>query len=241
MLEQIATGWDGVQVWTCDLDDPRALPHDDESMLDADEWQRADRLRSERQRQWFIRRRALRRFLLGEFLGTSPQSLCFTETDFGKPQLAQFSPARCEFSTSHAENVFAMAMAPEMEIGVDVEVLRPEWNLDSVAAMYLDRPQLRQLESFSRLEQPKQFLRFWSLREAFAKASGDGIAQSSDGQISTAQVWDCIFSAHLPLPDWNWIQSWHRIGNRDAVISVVQKTSAVSPMPSANRSDHRAI
>src|SRR5450631_1793033 len=142
MLEPIFIGLHGVQLWLCDLDNSQVLTHCDESVLDPGEMQRAGRLRSERQRQLFIRRRALRRFLLGRFLGTSPQALCFDETIFGKPQLSQSSPSRCEFSTSHSESVFAMAIAQEAEIGVDVEVLRPEWNLESVAAMYLNRRQI---------------------------------------------------------------------------------------------------
>jgi len=237
MLEQIQTGWPGVQAWCCDLDDPRALSACEESVLDADELRRAERLRAERPRQRFIRRRTLRRFLLGQFLETSPATLCFAETGSGKPHLSEFSPERCGFSTSHSENVFVMAMAAEMEIGVDVEVLRPEWNLESVAAMYLDRRQITQLESFPRQEQQRQFLRFWSLREAFAKASGSGIAQSSAGQMSAASVWNCIFCAGSPRPEWNWIQQWHRIGKHDAIISVchtrpdMQEYAAAQHMP----------
>ena len=222
MLEPIPINLDGVQLWAGDLDDPRVLSNCDESVLDAAELSRADRLRSERQRQLFRRRRALRRFLLGQFLGTSPRTICFAESELGKPQLAETSPARCQFSTSHAENVFVMAMATATAIGVDVEVLRPDWDLAPIAAMYLAPPQLRQLENLPRQEQPRQFLRFWSLREALAKASGEGIAQPRAGQISAAQVWACLDHADSPLPDWNWTQSWHHLGGHDAVISVVQ-------------------
>jgi 4'-phosphopantetheinyl transferase len=209
-----------LQLWCCDLDDPRVLPYCDESVLAADELRRAGSFRIERQRQLFIRRRALRRFLLGRFLGISPQSLCFVETSLGKPQLPPSSPAHCEFSTSHSENVFAMAIAAEDEIGVDVEVLRPDWNLEPVAAMYLGRRRIAQLETFPTSERQKQILRFWSLREAFAKATGHGIAQPHDGEIPATRIWDCIFGADSQLPGWNWIQQWHRIGGHDAVISI---------------------
>jgi len=212
-----------VQVWCCDLDDPCALPYCDESILASEELQRAGSFRLERHRQLFIRRRALRRFLLGRFLGVSPRSLCLVETSLGKPQLAQSSPARCEFSTSHSGNIFAMAMAPEAEIGVDVEALRLDWNLEPVAAMCLERQRVAQLETFPALDRQKQILRFWSLREAFAKASGHGIARPHDGEMPAARVWDCISGADTPLPGWNWIQQWHRIGNHDAVISIVRK------------------
>jgi 4'-phosphopantetheinyl transferase len=211
-----------VQAWCCDLDNPRVLPYCDESVLAADELQRAGLFRLERQRQLFVRRRALRRFLLGQFLEVSPQSLCLVETSLGKPQLSPSSPARCEFSTSHSENFFAMAITPEDEIGVDVEVLRPDWNLEPVTAMYLDRRQVAQLETFPASDRQKQMLCFWSLREAFAKASGHGIAQQHDEEMPAARVWDCISGANSPLPGWNWIQQWHRFGKQDAVISIAR-------------------
>lgn len=226
MLEPITTGWHGAQLWCCNLDNPQVLSNCDESFLDSDELQRAQRLHSPRQRQLLIRRRALRRFLLGQFLETPPQEICFAENDYGKPRLSSPALARCEFSTSHSENVFAMAIAEESEIGVDVEVLQPDWDLKSVATMYLEQEQLRQLEKLPQLEQQKQFLRFWSLREAFAKASGDGIVQLPDGQISAEQVWDCAGDADLRLPDWNWSQHQLRIGGQEAVISLAQQNAA---------------
>jgi len=220
-LPKAATPW--LQAWCCDLDDPRVLPYCDESVLAADELRRAGCFRLERHRQLFIHRRALRRFLLGRFLGVSPQSLCLVETGPGKPQLSPSSPARCEFSASHSENVFAMAIAPEDEIGVDVEILRPDWDLEPVAAMNLDRRRLTQLETFPASDRQKQILRFWSLREAFAKASGHGITGPHDGEMPAARVWDCIFGADTPLPGWNWVQQWHLIGNHDVVISIARK------------------
>ena len=52
-----------------------------------------------------------------------------------------------EATLAFVPKIFAMAIAPEGEIGVDVEVLRPDWNLEPVAAMYLDWPQTAQLET----------------------------------------------------------------------------------------------
>lgn len=222
--DQAPTPGQLAQLWHCDLDDPRALPFCDESVLAADELERASNFQLERHRQLFIRRRALRRFLLGRFLGVPPKSLCFVETSLGKPQLATPSPAQCDFSTSNSENVFAMAIAPEGKIGVDVEVLCPDLNLEPVAAMYLDWQQAAQLETLTETDRQRQILQFWSLREALAKASGHGIARQHDGEMPAASIWDCISGADKPLPGWNWIQQWHRIGYQDAVISIARKT-----------------
>jgi len=230
----------GLQLWCCDLDDPRVLRYCDESVLAADELRRAGSFRLERERQLFVRRRALRRYLLGQFLGAAPQSLCLVETSSGKPRLSPTSPARCEFSTSHSENVFAMAITPEGEVGVDVEVLRPDWNLEPVAAMYLDRRHIAQLENLSMLDRQMRILQFWSLREAFAKASGHGIVRPNDGEMPAARVWDCISIAETQLPGWEWIQQWHRIGGHDTVISIARKTRPFAS-PYRNGENRRAM
>ena len=211
------------QLWHCDLDDPRVLHYCDESVLATDELERAASFKLERHRQFFIRRRALRRFLLGRFLGVPPKSLCFVETSLGKPQLAPPSPERCDFSSSNSENVFAMAIASGWKIGVDVEVLRPDLNLEPVAAMYLDWQQSAQMETLPAADRQRQILRFWSLREALAKASGHGIARHHDEEMPAASMWDCISGADKPLPGWNWLQQWHRIGDHDVVISIARK------------------
>ena len=117
-----------------------------------------------------------------------------------------------------------MAIAFGWKIGVDVEVLRPDLNLEPVAAMYLDWQQSAQMETLPESDRQRQILRFWSLREAFAKASGHGIARHHDEEMPTAQIWDCIAGADKPLPGWNWLQQWHRIGDHDVVISIARKT-----------------
>jgi 4'-phosphopantetheinyl transferase len=214
-----------VHVWCCDLDDPGLDPFCDDSALSDYEWQRAERLLGDNQRRFFVRRRALRRFLLGKFLDIPPASLRFVEADSGKPRLAEIQATRCEFSMSHSENVFVMAVSETGDVGVDVEVVRPEWGWESVAAMYLDGTRLTQLKSFPEQDQQKQFLRFWSLHEAFAKAGGWGLARNSGNTLSPGGILDLIFESEnfppaLPLTNWTWSQRACRVGGNTAIVSI---------------------
>ncbi len=212
-------------VWCCDLDDPGIDPFCDDSTLSDSEWQRAERLRGDGQRRLFVRRRALRRFLLGKFLNIPPASLCFVESDSGKPTVPEIQATRCEFSTSHSENVFVMAISETGDVGVDVEVVTPAWGWEPVAGMYLDGDQLTRLKRFPEPDQQNQFLRFWSLHEAFAKAGGWGLARSSDNVPSPGSVLDLIFESQnfplaLPLADWTWSQRTCRVGGNTAIVSI---------------------
>jgi 4'-phosphopantetheinyl transferase len=239
MLEQITTDsltWHyspaetversgAVHVWCCDLDDPKLDSFCDDSALSDCEWQRAERLNGDNQRRVFVRRRALRRFLLGKFLDIPPASLCLIVADSGKPRLAEIQATRCEFNTSHSENVFVMAISETGAVGVDVEVVRPEWDWESVAAMYLYRIRLTQLKSFPERDQQKQFLRFWSLHEAFAKAGGCGLTHNSGNTLSPGSVLDLIFESEnfppaLPLTNWTWSQRASRVGGNTAIVSI---------------------
>ena len=243
MLEQMATdslAWHytpaetikkngGVHIWCFDLDDPGLDLFCDDSVLSDCECQRAERLQGDRQRELFVRRRALRRFLLGQFLEIPPASLLFIETDSGKPRLAEIHATRCEFNTSHSENIFVMAISETGHVGVDVEVVRPEWDWESVAAMYLDGHRLAQIKSFLQLDQQKQFLRFWSLHEAFAKASGCGLTHKSHNAPLPGSVWDLIFESEnllpafplAPLTNRTWSQRTFRAGGNPAIVSIV--------------------
>jgi 4'-phosphopantetheinyl transferase len=213
-----------IHVWCCDLNDPGLDPFYDDSALSDHEWHRAKRLHGDWQRRLFVRRRALGRFLLGQFLAVPPASLCFIETDSGKPSMAEIRGTCCEFSTSNSENVFVLAISETGDVGVDVEVIRPEWDWESVAAMYLDEHRIEQLKGFPERVQQKQFLRFWTLHEAFAKADGRGLTHKSDNNLSPSKVWDLIFEAKNFLSafsriNWTWSQQVCRVGGNTAIVS----------------------
>lgn len=216
-----------VHVWCCDLDDPNWKLCCDDSVLSPKEWQHAQRLCSKLLQRLFIQRRTLRRLLIGQFLGVKPQSLRFVETGFGKPLLVEAGVNRCEFSTSHSDSIFMMAISNKVAaVGVDVEVSHPESDWEPVAAMYMDPRRHEQFKNLPKSERQNLFLRFWTLHEASTKAIGTGIACKTNNSISPEQVWDLIFESGNPptawLPQgWKWDQRIDQVRSRTIIASTV--------------------
>lgn len=67
---------------------------------------------------------ALRR-VLAVYLGEEPEQIRLQEGEGGKPRLAE-APRRLEFNLSHSGEVALVAVSGELEVGIDVERLRPD-------------------------------------------------------------------------------------------------------------------
>jgi 4'-phosphopantetheinyl transferase len=222
-----------VQAWCCDLDDPDLAAFCDESILPDQERQLAARLRSPRRQGLFRRRRALSRFLLGRFLGVPPWQLVFAEGLHGEPTLVQPMFNSCRFSLSHSEGLFAMAISDRFQVGVDVEVARAGWNWGEIAELYLDDGRLAR---FNRLEAPEReetFLRFWCLHEAFAKATGLGIACESEERVAPEEVWGLVCPgeasvATLRAAGWRWALRRLPVGGSEAAAALVARGTAAT-------------
>lgn len=144
--------------------------------LDAAERMRAARLLAAADRRNFIVGRVVLREILAERLGLLPQDLTFSVGDGGRPELAIPAAEDLRFSVSHSGPWIAVAIVPEREVGVDIEVLRPlargitsVWRTLAVE----ERAALRALPPGAR---QAAFWRCWTRKEALLKGIGTGIA-----------------------------------------------------------------
>lgn len=173
---------DRAHVWFWDLDAVRQLDTPWRFVLSADERARADRLRSLLLRRRFVARCTLVRHVLGSLVGVSPEALAFETTANGKPRLmlpgraAGARVAALDFNLSHAENVLALAVAFDRQVGVDVEVVRLGVDVLVVAEAQFTAGELEWLQALPPEQQRLAFYRLWTRREAISKVSGQGIA-----------------------------------------------------------------
>lgn len=173
----LATG--EVHVWLAELD---VLPATTlRGHLSPDEVARADRFRFTRDRQRFIGARGLLRELLGRYLDVDPAALCFAYGPRGKPSLAgDGGPERVRFNVSHSGGLALLAFARERELGVDVELERPVPEAESIAERYFSPREGAELGRLPPAERPQAFFRCWTRKEAFIKATGDGLSRPLD-------------------------------------------------------------
>lgn len=144
------------------------------AVLSPDELDRAARIPDERiRRRYAIGRVALRR-LVGERLGVTPTELRFVYGARGKPSL---EGAGVSFNLSHSGDLALIALSARGSIGVDLEQLRPQRRLDLLSQRVLTDDERKLLDNARATGAGAQwFFRFWTAKEAVAKAFGLGLA-----------------------------------------------------------------
>lgn len=153
---------------TCPL--PLALA---ESWLSLVERERADRFRFPHLRDRYVRGRGMMRGLLGRRLDRDPASLEFADGPRGKPSLVD-DPTGLGFNLSHSEDEAVLAIGPLAEIGVDVERIERQADLDGLAKRCFNESEIAWMEGYRSGGKAEAFFWIWTAKEARMKASGEG-------------------------------------------------------------------
>jgi len=112
--------------------------------------------------------------ILAEYLGDGAVELLADER--GKPRLA-VAPERLSFNLSHSGDLALVAIAPGgVEVGVDVERLRPRRDLARLAERWLPAADAAAVAAAGEAELEAVFYAAWTRQEARVKCTGTGIA-----------------------------------------------------------------
>ena len=168
---------DEVHVWRADLDLPAARLQQLVQSLSADEQVRAERFYFEQHRQRFIAGRGILRILLGRYLSVEPQQLRFDYTSSGKPALAKTGDSRLQFNLSHSQGLALYAVTRDRQIGIDLEQLRPTADVEQIAQRFFSAQEYAAIQSLPPDQKLEAFFRYWTCKEAYLKATGDGLSQ----------------------------------------------------------------
>src|SRR5438874_1805737 len=95
----------------------------------------------------------------------------------GKPRLALPGP---RFNVSHSGPVALYAFSWNGEVGVDVELDRPELARERIAERFFSPAEVATLRGLPAELQPHAFLTCWTRKEAYIKARGEGLSLPLD-------------------------------------------------------------
>jgi len=157
--------------------------------LSPDERQKADQFQFKRDRNRFIARHGLLRDVLSRYLHLHPSQLVFSCDPQGKPQLV--SPAGHNmpcFSMSHSNGLALYAITRSRAIGIDVEYIRPMPNAALIAKNYFFPREQALMESLPRDLSERVFFHLWAVKEAYCKATGEGISGLKHIEVSLADA-----------------------------------------------------
>jgi 4'-phosphopantetheinyl transferase len=173
---------DEVHVWRASLSLAPEVLQRLEATLAPDERSRAARFVFPEGRDDFIAARGILRELLGAYLKRPPASLEFRYGLRGKPALQPGdSGLSIRFSLSHSQGLALYAFAHRRELGIDLELIQPDFGGEELAERFFSDHELTELHALPVELRAEGFFACWTRKEAYVKARGDGLQIPLDG------------------------------------------------------------
>ena len=172
---------DQVHVWRAALDQTPSQIDSVFRTLSADERARAERFCFPRDREHFIAARGALRAILGVYLNRAPECVSFSYNSHGKPALMLESgeePIR--FNMSHSHGVALYAIACERKVGIDLECVRSNLEVEQIAERFFSRGEIAALRALPVALRKYAFFLCWTRKEAYIKARGEGLSLPLD-------------------------------------------------------------
>jgi len=168
-----------IQVWYASLDRPESRFQE---LLSQDERDRAGRFIFERDRTQYIVRRGILRILLGNYLGIEPGLVRINYGKNDKPVLADiYDSTEMHFNLSHSEGLAIYAFTGDREIGIDIEQIRDIPDMEQIFERFFSPRENEVFHILSESKRKEAFFNCWTRKEAFIKATGDGLSRPLDG------------------------------------------------------------
>jgi 4'-phosphopantetheinyl transferase len=157
---------------------PWNLPAEQSKVLTSEDLAEFAPVRDTPTRRRSLTTRAALRIALSDVVNGDTPALAwrFSRTERGKPTL-QNGPKNLSFSCSHTEYASIIAVSMECEVGVDIEAsvfpVSGQWLADTVTAS-----EQKAVNALPVSERDQAISRLWTLKEAYLKMLGIGIADA---------------------------------------------------------------
>ena len=139
----------------------------------------------------------------------------------GRPQLGG-EHARFDINWSHSGELLLLALGEAVEVGVDVEFLRPRPHAMELAQRFFHPDETARLLALPEAAQAPAFVRLWCAKEAVLKAHGHGISFGLEKLVlaerdGTLQLVACDPALGQPA-DWH-LHEWEPQAGYRAVLA----------------------
>ena len=175
--EPLTLGDQDVHLWYCfyeDVRDPDLLARYD-ALMNPEERARHRRFYFERDQHMFLLTRALCRTVLSRYADCPADAWEFEKNEWGRPNIC--GPVEGPFfNLSNTHGLVACAVARTESIGVDVENHTRTTEPTQIADRFFSKPEVKALMALPEEEQRERFFSLWTLKEAYIKARGMGLA-----------------------------------------------------------------
>ena len=182
-----------VHIWYANLDLSTAEIDKLAAILSEDEREKAQNFHFDKHRQRYIAARGRLRQLLASYIDIAEKEIKFTYSDRGKPQLSlNLNPHNLQFNVSHSQHLALYAFTYQEKVGIDLEYLRSLKDAASIARRFFAPKEYELIASLTGEKQQKVFFQTWTIKEAYLKATGEGLS----GSINEVEV---LFEDNQPV------------------------------------------
>lgn len=174
-------GKNSVHLWwsLLDVDDRRLKTLS--ALLSKEEAERAKHYISKTHGCRFTAARGMLRRLLGFYLEMPPREVPIARDGLGKPYLANAGGLNpINFNLSHSGGMALFGLTVDRRIGVDLECLRTRRSPTELSSRFFDSEVAGAVAEAPESIRLSVFLRYWTVKEAYLKASGEGIRRLKD-------------------------------------------------------------
>ena len=173
-----------------------------QDLLPPEEQARSVRYCFKEDRYRYIVGRGMLRTILAHFLRCRPLEVRFKYLENGKPVLSDdlAEMSGLSFNLAHSRQVVVCAVTRSLPVGVDVEYMREHIDQEAIARRFFSADETAALFAAPDMHRLALFYRFWACKEAYIKATGQGLSQLGDVEIVLSSAHSMTFAS---LPGWS--------------------------------------
>jgi 4'-phosphopantetheinyl transferase len=204
------------------------------SVMSPDEAEQQARYRFPEGRREYLVTRALVRSVLSEYAPVAPRDWTFVRNRHGRPEIAGPSGApRLRFNLSNTRGLVACLVAEGREVGLDVEDTLRRGETVGIADRFFSPFEAASLRRQPAHRQRDRFFDYWTLKEAYIKARGMGLAIPLDHfsyHLDESGPIGIAFEPELPDDPDRWQFSLQSLGGRHRVATAIERRPGEGPI-----------
>jgi 4'-phosphopantetheinyl transferase len=183
--EHIRLASNAIHLWGIELNGSQRWLERCAGWLDEVERHRAARFVREDTRQRYVLAHGGLRAVLSRYLGVTPDAVSLDRSATGKPSLTRELRDRSAitFNLSHAHNRALIAVSQAQEVGVDLECVRSEVEVEKLSKRHFTRSEHTTIMEAPEEQRAARFFCYWVAKEALLKAQGIGLRGLSDCEV----------------------------------------------------------
>ncbi len=146
------------------------------NLLSSEEQNRYRRFHFVKDRRIYLSAHVFVRAVLSRYTRILPELICFSYGIYGKPQLdlPDLNVQIC-YNLTHTHGMIGCVITQGNECGIDLEAKRTIQGMGAIMSQLFSPDEINLLSNLDRGNRIRHFYYIWTLKEAYAKATGVGI------------------------------------------------------------------